>query len=196
MVLDAARTPPVAPILAPQKGQGEYRPLKHPKGPLKINQDHVMPYVDPRKGPHDPNQDWGDGEGYFGSEHTLILIICLSAIATMLVFILFIMLAWLRRRSAIAARRSTNPAVAAVATGPGGMKRVFVDGSQFGGGGTLLAAPPVWGDESSAKDESSSGLSKRASPVYWLKAAGNKGTLDGKNVSLCLWRILPLSFYF
>ena len=159
------------------KNVAEQNSLKGFKESLKPDQgvrDHLLPYTDPRGMPTESNQDWDEGrESFFGGEHTLILIICLSAIATMLVLILFIILAWMRRRSLLAAsRRGTNPNIGPMQQR---LKTMFVEGVPRDAN---LSSPTGWGNY---KVEDTS--TKRGSPVYWLKAtAGSKGTINEKNV--------------
>lgn len=185
MILDTARPPPTSPILAPGKKTPDHSVLKGPKDKFKPDRgqrDQHLPYTDPRGRPAEPHQDWDDSglnEGFFGGEHTLILIICLSAIATMLVLILFIILAWMRRRSVLAANRRGNHGL-----GPGGqghLKNVFVEGVPRG---MNLGSPDSWGDGGKMDENSTNAtLAKSSSPVYWLKtSSGSKGTLDSKNV--------------
>lgn len=184
VILDVARNTPATPIQLPhqsqQQNQNEKQPVSRlpyqkPPGGI-VARDNVQPLTDPRRSGTSTDQHWPEEEeSFFGSEHTLILIICLSAIATMLVFILFMMLAWLRRRGGASNHRHrsrldvTGPGGlgCGVAGGGGATKRVFLEGS---GGGTLLAPPThVWAEEPVAKEETSGGLNKRMSPVYWLK---------------------------
>ncbi|VDK87603.1 unnamed protein product [Dibothriocephalus latus] len=112
-----------------------------PLGPGKPG--HVRAGAD-RNAAETGNQDW-ETESYFGNEHTLILIICLSAIATMLAFIIFVMITWLRRRnrSQEIARSLNYGRQRNLDT----MKRVFVDASKSppyrNASGTLLHQIPM-----------------------------------------------------
>ncbi|KAM7535808.1 hypothetical protein Aperf_G00000097434 [Anoplocephala perfoliata] len=187
VILDAARPPPSSPPHSsgriaidqvPQRGAKEI--LKPERG----SRDRILPYTGSRSHPAEPQTDWNDSgieESFFGGEHTLILIICLSAIATMLVLILFIFLAWMRRRSLLAASRrgnhhGLNPG------GQGQLKNIFVEGMPRA---VNIASPTGWGDGKMDEMLTTAMLTKQSSPVYWLKtSAGSKATLDGKNIHL------------
>uniref|UniRef100_A0A0X3P734 Cadherin domain-containing protein n=1 Tax=Schistocephalus solidus TaxID=70667 RepID=A0A0X3P734_SCHSO len=118
------------------------------------------------------NQEW-ETESYFGNEHTLILIICLSAIATMLAFIIFVMITWLRRRNrsqdivrSLDYDRQRNL--------DNTMKRVFVDTAKSPPyrSSTILQQMVPWEEqrlENFSKDVLGLGTEKRDSPVYWLR---------------------------
>ena len=177
MILDAARPSSIASSPPSGKTLTEQNPLEGfketPKPDQKIK-DHLLPYTDPRGAHVENHQNWNEGgESFFGGEHVLILIICLSAIATMLVLILFIILAWMRRRSLlVTARRGTDHNMSPMQER---IKTMFVEGVSRNAN---LSSPIGWGN---CKLEDSS--TKRGSPVYWLKTiAGPKGTVSEKNV--------------
>lgn len=186
VILDAARPPPSAPTPSPGQIEVAKNSLKESKDILKPDRgvrDRHLPYTDQRGRPTENYQDREEGvDGYFGGEHTLILIICLSAIATMLVLILFIILAWMRRRSLLAAARRSNHHGIAPGTSSAQeqLKTLFVEGLPRA---SNLASPTGWGEGKLDDTSTTATLTKRASPVYWLKTTMcSKGALDGKNV--------------
>ncbi|KAL5109099.1 Protocadherin-1 [Taenia crassiceps] len=188
VILDAARPPPSVPTPSPDHLEVAKNSLKGNKDILKPDRgvrDRQLPYTDPRGRLTENNQDREEGvEGFFGGEHTLILVICLSAIATMLVLILFIILAWMRRRSLLAAARRSNHHGMVPGTSPAQeqVKTLFVEGLPRG---SHLASPTGWGDGKLDDTSITATLTKRASPVYWLQTTMcSKGALDGKNIHL------------
>lgn len=168
----------------------------------------MMPYTHNRKSsqaetrsPKSDNlgKEWSEEiDGYFGSEHTLVLIICLSAIATMLILILFIMAMWLKRRSQSTHQSRVCQLEDHQRTQGGGfilggggsetMKRVLVNGSgkmSPYSDNTLLHNIVSWGGEDGGKmmpsvDDIES-KKRGSSPVYWLRTVGGK-PMDPKNV--------------
>lgn len=184
MILDAARPPPSSPTHSSGRIVIDQIPQKGTKETLKPDRglrDHLLPYTGPRGHPAELHTDWNDSgeESFFGGEHTLILIICLSAIATILVLILFIILAWMRRRSLLAASRHGNHHGVSPG-GQGQLKNIFVEGVPRA---VNIASPTGWGDGKMDEMLTTAMLAKRSSPVYWLKTSpGSKTALDGKNV--------------
>ncbi|KAM3180619.1 hypothetical protein ACTXT7_015933 [Hymenolepis weldensis] len=187
VILDAARPPPSSPVLSPGKMAVDHAPFKGPKEnfkPDRSQRDQHLHYTEPRGRLAEPHLEWDDlgiNESFFGGEHTLILIICLSAIATMLVLILFIILAWMRRHSLLAANRRGNHGMGS--RGQGGLKNMFAESVPRA---VNIGSPSSWSDGRKVDENSTNEiLAKRSSPVYWLKAStGSKGTLDGKNIHL------------
>ncbi|CDI98527.1 protocadherin 1 [Echinococcus multilocularis] len=187
VILDAARPPLSVPTLPPGQIKVEQTSLKEVKNipkPDREVRDRQLPYADLRGRPTENYQDREEVEGFFKGDHTLILIICLSAIATMLVLILFIILAWMRRRSLLAAARRNNHH----GTGPGMVsaqeqfKTLFVEGLPKG---AHLIPSTGWGDGKLDDASTTATLMKQASPVYWLQTTVcSKGALDEKNIHL------------
>ncbi|KAL7060243.1 hypothetical protein AAHC03_09817 [Spirometra sp. Aus1] len=160
------------------------------------SKDQVNSPIDPGKPGHvraggqdvaeTGNQEW-ETESYFGNEHTLILIICLSAIATMLAFIIFVMITWLRRRSrsqeivrSLDYDRQRNLDT---------MKRVFADNTKSSPyrTNTLLQHVVPWEEqrlENFSKDVLGLGTEKRDSPIYWLRTTAGTKLQETKNIPM------------
>uniref|UniRef100_A0A5K3F9P2 Protocadherin-1 n=1 Tax=Mesocestoides corti TaxID=53468 RepID=A0A5K3F9P2_MESCO len=199
VILHATRSPPTTSTLSPRSVLVDRNPRNPQKGSLKSDRetkDPLLSYANsPNKSP-ESQHDWEDrDEGNFGSEHTLILIICLSAIATMLVFILFIILAWMRRRSLlIAARGGAQPQVRGCTTPKIGLvrertKTVIVEGAPRS---STMSSPIIWTDGGIDGSSVTAKMTRTASPVYWQKmTTGLKGMHGGRNdtqqVNNCLY---------
>ncbi|VDO09682.1 unnamed protein product [Rodentolepis nana] len=187
VILDASRPPPSPSVFPSGKKPIDHTPVKGPNQnfkPSRNQRDQQLPYTDARRPPTESHPEWidsGIGGSIFGGEHTLILIICLSAIATMLVLILFIILAWMRRRSLLASTRRGGHRMSP--GGQGHLKNVFIESTPRA---INIGSSGSWGDGGKMDENlANETLGKRSSPVYWLKAStGSKGALDGKNIHL------------